>query len=752
MDEKKICFITCLNDEVLYEESVRYIHSLNIPNGFQIELIAIREARSMAEGYNHAMKQSDAKYKVYLHQDTFIINKDFILDIVNLFNNYHSLGMLGVIGAKNIPTNGVWWKSSDRYGKVYDNSRYNEIAIFQGNYVRGDYETVDAVDGLILITQYDLGWREDLFKAWQMYDMSQAFEFRRAGYEVGVAKQNECWCIHDCNSLKTEEYEYQREVFLEEYSKDVFPLVSVLIPTYNRPELLQQALESVINQTYKNIEIIICDDSTNFLTYTMMQAYINKYPNIIYIKNEERQEINNWQKCLELAQGKYINYLMDDDLFALTKVEKMVDYFLRLPNLKLATSYRRLIDEFNNELPDRRANVSPFQEDTVIKGYALGNVVLKNLNNMIGEPSTVMFKREDVEFFGKFKNKSFFMLNDLATWLALLSKGTAVYIAEPLSYFRQHAGQNQRNLKYLGKSIPDWYNLIDSAHSSVYLKNIKDYKTTLQNYITHMMSIVQVYNQEHSSQMLLEINAASYISTAANKLLEYPDTYCCNFCESNFDEFKAWSDKFDSDRYDYEMYNKFTAICPVCGCFDRERLIRFYIDQLASGIDNKHKLLHIAPESNLRRWLENEVNTYIAGDLFPSDLETQKIDITDISYENDSFDVVICSHVLEHVPDDTRALKEFYRVLKPGGWGILQVPIALNIDKTYEDASIVTPEDRLEAFGQEDHVRMYARDYVDRLLAVGFSVEVFNIFDRYGLNEAIKYGLSEQDNLYVVHK
>lgn len=222
MNESKICFITCTNKEFLYEECLRYIKALHVPNFFEVEIIAIRDALSLTEGYNRAMRQSDAKYKVYLHQDTFIINKFFIQNVIDLFEQNHHLGMLGMIGAKKLPENGVWWNAGEnRYGKVYENARFLRMEIFETKEVIGDYESVDAVDGLILITQYDVYWREDLFKGWDFYDISQAMEFKRAGYEIGIPNQEECWCIHDCGATDLTRYEENQKKFLIEYHNDL---------------------------------------------------------------------------------------------------------------------------------------------------------------------------------------------------------------------------------------------------------------------------------------------------------------------------------------------------------------------------------------------------------------------------------------------------------------------------------------------------------------------------------------------------
>jgi ubiquinone/menaquinone biosynthesis C-methylase UbiE len=131
-----------------------------------------------------------------------------------------------------------------------------------------------------------------------------------------------------------------------------------------------------------------------------------------------------------------------------------------------------------------------------------------------------------------------------------------------------------------------------------------------------------------------------------------------------------------------------------------------------------------------------------------------RMDITDIQYPDNYFDAIICNHVLEHVIDDYKAMTELHRVLKPGGWAVLQVPISLSLGKTYENPSVTTAREREEAFGQDDHVRIYAKDYVSRLERAGFTV---NVFDWNGQAEKFggrsnKYGLNEEEEIYSVVK
>lgn len=163
------------------------------------------------------------------------------------------------------------------------------------------------------------------------------------------------------------------------------------------------------------------------------------------------------------------------------------------------------------------------------------------------------------------------------------------------------------------------------------------------------------------------------------------------------------------------------AACPFCGSLERHRLVWLYFQRRTNLFDRSPKrVLHVAPESMFQpRLLEALAPGYLTADLFdPSVME--RMDITDINHPDAAFDVIYCSHVLEHVPDDRKAMREFRRVLKPGGWAVLLVPITA--ERTIEDTSITDPAERLRRFGQEDHVRRYGSDFEHRLREAGFAV------------------------------
>jgi SAM-dependent methyltransferase len=192
--------------------------------------------------------------------------------------------------------------------------------------------------------------------------------------------------------------------------------------------------------------------------------------------------------------------------------------------------------------------------------------------------------------------------------------------------------------------------------------------------------------------------------------------------------------------------------CPGCESIDRERLVYVYLARKTSVFRNNLKLLHVAPEKKLQEVLAAAPNIeYYSVDI-SSQLAKDRMDITDLKYHSNCFDVVICNHVLEHVQDDRKAMSEIHRVLKPGGWAVLQVPISLLLDHTVEDARVVMPEEREKLFGQADHVRIYGRDYKARLESTGFRVERYSFTEEFGKTECHKYGLIAEEHVYVCRK
>jgi SAM-dependent methyltransferase len=195
--------------------------------------------------------------------------------------------------------------------------------------------------------------------------------------------------------------------------------------------------------------------------------------------------------------------------------------------------------------------------------------------------------------------------------------------------------------------------------------------------------------------------------------------------------------------------------CPICFSASRTRLIWEYLHRELC-LHYKPKVLHVAPEYPLAVYL-SQVGEYIGVDIDPRPYErhgmsVEYCDITDTDYADDTFDLIICSHVLEHIPRDDRAIKELYRVLRPGGIAILQVPIGKALTETVEDVSVTNPRERESRFGQCDHVRIYGTDYPRRLDAGGFVVEIFDPVEHWGASVVSEKRLNHREQLFIGRK
>jgi SAM-dependent methyltransferase len=215
----------------------------------------------------------------------------------------------------------------------------------------------------------------------------------------------------------------------------------------------------------------------------------------------------------------------------------------------------------------------------------------------------------------------------------------------------------------------------------------------------------------------------------------------CPCCEQLFDRFLP-----------YGVNPRPNAYCPGCGSLERHRLLWLYLESKTDFFSAPLRVLHFAPEAALSNPFAAMQNLqYVSADV-ESPLAMRKLDITSIPLADNAVDVIICYHVLEHVPDDRKAMAELYRVLAPGGFAVLQVPLDTGRAETYEDPTVTRPEDRLRLFGQNDHVRIYGRDYKDRLESAGFRVRVDDFVKGFSSRTVRTFGLTEAEDLYVCTK
>lgn len=194
------------------------------------------------------------------------------------------------------------------------------------------------------------------------------------------------------------------------------------------------------------------------------------------------------------------------------------------------------------------------------------------------------------------------------------------------------------------------------------------------------------------------------------------------------------------------------VLSPSTLSLERHRLLWLYLKNETNFFKSNLKVLHFAPEQAFYKLFRKLSNLdYTTTDL-ESPLADVKADICDLPFKDNEFDIILCNHVLEHIPDDTKAMQELYRILKPGGLGIFQIPQDLDRETTFEDDSITDKKERAKIFGQYDHVRIYGRDYFDKLRSIGFKVDEVDYTSQLTDEQIDKYRLAKGEIIPVVSK
>ncbi len=219
MDERKFCFILCTNNDILLSEAIHYISHLIIPDGYTTELLTVTDAKSMTAGYNEAMAASDAKYKIYMHQDVFILNQNFLSDVLSIFQSDTSIGLIGMTGYESISADGVMWHAKDRLGTPYKrNASYPPLSEYRYSLSEDGYQPAALVDGFMMITSKDYLWNTESLTGWDFYDAYQSLTFLLNGHKIVVPTQRHPWCMHDDGGvLNLTNYNQYRQMFMRTY-------------------------------------------------------------------------------------------------------------------------------------------------------------------------------------------------------------------------------------------------------------------------------------------------------------------------------------------------------------------------------------------------------------------------------------------------------------------------------------------------------------------------------------------------------
>lgn len=219
-DNSRISIIFCTNDDSYCEECILYLRRLYIPDNMHLDIIAVKNAPGMAAGYNAAMEYSNARYKIYIHHDTFIIDTHILSKLINVFNNNPDVGLIGNSGTTRMTDDGIWW-SSDYYFyriNIYQDNLLN-VARCTPSHTDGTIDDAAAIDGIFMATCTDIYWCEDLFDNWHFYDISQTYEFRKHGLRTVFLNDTDITLLHELSTKPSpvDYYEKYRQIFLNNY-------------------------------------------------------------------------------------------------------------------------------------------------------------------------------------------------------------------------------------------------------------------------------------------------------------------------------------------------------------------------------------------------------------------------------------------------------------------------------------------------------------------------------------------------------
>lgn len=598
MDDRKIAFIICRTDKRYYEECVKYLEDLTVPEGYCTDVLSVVDVASTAEGYNEAMQASDAKYKVYLREDVFLLNKYFIADVLDILENNRQIGMLGVRGTDKLPENAdcnaAWNVGNIR---EYDGRCLKDT--FELRQPAAKYESVAAVDGVLMVTQYDIPWRGDLTEGWNLYGVSQSIEMRRQGYEVVVPRQEQPWCYCDNSILNSRDYDICREglmriypeifsvkeirqereqhqkeqemaiemrqalvwlmemhlydearaalgkqrfnwmpdmqaqeianmmeiYFLEEasvskkhsnwfalqnwskiyvsyqtvrwtvlrlgygrsderipelkrmvdageISKDAIrkianvslpdttgifryfwtekkeqPLVSVCVPVYNAGDFLQETLESVLNQTYSNIEVIIVDDCSKDGSRQIIEKYQKKDRRVRTILMDQNSNVCvAGNQAFANANGKYVAVIGHDDIWREDKIEKQITFLEEHPDVGICFTWIEVLGENGVTISKEYEQLYHMMNADNYTAENWLRCMILNKSNWACAPSACI-RRSVLDKTGYYRY-GLVQLQDFDLWLRILNYTSVYVLQEKLTWYRQFSrkGMNLSDL------------------------------------------------------------------------------------------------------------------------------------------------------------------------------------------------------------------------------------------------------------------------------------------------------------------
>jgi glycosyltransferase involved in cell wall biosynthesis len=472
--------------------AIESLSGLTVPSGYSMEILPVEEADSTMDAYQFGMESSDAKLKLYMREYTVVLNTSLLEQLVRIFESNPNIGMIGMVGIKKlIPSTKIChgrWNNKNVAGKKTVIGASGDVRM-DFPYQTDDLTYVEAAEDFLIATAVDLPWNTGCCKHAYHGCIEHALEMREKGYAVAVPFQDTPWCaVADMGAeVDTAVFEQEKQVFLRAH-KELFPQVSVMIPTYNRTEWFKVCLDSVIAQTYPNTKIYVCDNGRDFITANMMKESYSSHSNIIYERNEENiGAYNNIRKLYSKMDTAFRTAVTDDSWFTPLCIERQMDYFCldEEKNISIACGYSGLSDADGNSLGIFANLDKTFPEDTVAEGWQFANIMLKYNLTLFNVFSGVFRAERLTEPFGVMNGRDGLSNLDRYSAYVLLSSGLGVYCGETVSVGRVHSQQIQREWAVVLGGGNDYFHEVQSAKRYGFMADPSDFKAAVEGTINY---------------------------------------------------------------------------------------------------------------------------------------------------------------------------------------------------------------------------------------------------------------------------
>lgn len=527
--------------------------------------------------------------------------------------------------------------------------------------------------------------------------------------------------------------------------------VSILIPAF-KAEFLRPAIASALGQTFTDIEILVGDDTPDAALSDLVNAIDD--PRIKYFHHGFQKGTRNCRALWARASGRYVKWLFDDDLLMPASVETLVNALRANPDSPMAFHERVFIDRNDNIVEVPPAQLKAGEMVRVDRAF-LARSMVGQLNNLIGEPSNVMLDRTQVDIERVFDYASLQLdfLGDVAMYLNLAELGPLTAVGGYFSAFRRHELQSSNPISpNFSAGLYEWELMVRGEASAGRLDvQILDQirRVLTRNYLLIGARFPEIVRLAANLNELVERNPKELLESerfqadlanarravaervAARKKAVAPQKKVCAICERTVAGWLPHAE-INSDREFMKLVHSVGSTlehhhCPHCYCNDRERHLWLYFDRAKTLANLSHKrVLHIAPEAGIEHRIRAlKPLEYVCGDLMPKKPEHRTVNVEQLDFPDGYFDLIICSHVLEHVGEPDAAIAEFSRCLAPNGQLVAQTPYSPTLKHTFE--LNIPPGEAFAKryFGRGDRMRLFGADIAGHFRAAGLNGDLY---------------------------